>query len=197
MSLILFYDTETTSFPLWSKPSGDPGQPHIVSLAAKLVDSETRKAVQTIDLICFGIGMEVSPEAAEMHGITTEYAERVGIPEQAALVLFMTLHDCADLRVGHNEPFDSRIIRIALKRYLNDKEADIWKEDHETACTMRMATDICQLPDPKGKKKWKWPNLGEAYKTLTNKTLENAHTAMADVDACIAVYFGIKDMEAS
>lgn len=34
----IVYDTETTGLPLFSQPSEDPRQPHIVQLAAIVVD---------------------------------------------------------------------------------------------------------------------------------------------------------------
>ena len=40
MKLAIFYDTETTGIPLFSEPSEHPGQPHIVQLAACLVDQQ-------------------------------------------------------------------------------------------------------------------------------------------------------------
>lgn len=39
MNPALFFDTETTGLPLFEQPSEDPRQPHIVQLAACLVDS--------------------------------------------------------------------------------------------------------------------------------------------------------------
>ena len=34
----LFFDTETTGLPEWTKPSNHPDQPHITQIAAALVD---------------------------------------------------------------------------------------------------------------------------------------------------------------
>lgn len=42
MSLLCFWDTETQFLPLWKEPSEHPDQPHIVELAAVLVDTQTR-----------------------------------------------------------------------------------------------------------------------------------------------------------
>jgi len=48
---LLPFDTETTGIPIWSTPSGNENQPHMVQLAAMLVDSETKEIVESMDVI--------------------------------------------------------------------------------------------------------------------------------------------------
>lgn len=194
MKTALFFDTETSGLPLWKQPSEDPGQPHIVQLAGKVIDLDTRKCIHSLNTIVRPDGWEIGKDTSDIHGITQEYASDVGIKEEDALTLFLEFWDIVtNGRVAHGEPFDMRIIRIALKRYADDEYADIWKNG-ERQCTMRMATPICQLPTT-GRGKYKFPKLAEAYRHFFDKEMENAHTAMGDVDACIAIYFAMMDME--
>lgn len=192
MSLLLFYDTETNGMPLWKEPSGHPGQPHIVQLAAKLIDTDTRKVIHALDMIIKPDGWNIPDEVVEIHGITTDHADRVGVPEIDAVRSLLSVWNIADRRVAHNELFDMRMVRIALKRLFDESLADDWK-NYPYDCTMRTAAPICNLPKDNGRRGAKWPKLNEAYEFFTGKKLEDAHTAMADVDACIAVYFAIEE----
>lgn len=206
MSLILFYDTETTGLPLWNEPSGHPGQPHIVQLAAALVDSETRKVEASINLVVFPAHWTIPDEVAAVHGISTEKATIVGVEESQALMMFLSLWeepflDGFRLRVAHNETFDARIIRIAMKRYIGDAAADSWKVG-PAHCTARMATPVCALPPTEkmravGRNHPKTPNLQEAYNHFFGHDFEDAHSALADVEACMAVYWKLKELEAA
>ena len=203
MKLALFYDTETTGLPDFKAPSEAAHQPHIVQLAALLVDLDTRQTIQSMDVIVRPHGWTIPDEVAAVHGITTEHAADVGIPERLAVEMFMDLWNNRN-RVAHNEQFDARILRIALMRHQGNifhspsgkSVPDIWKEGR-AECTARMATPICALP-PTDKMKavgrfhHKTPNLGEAYRHFTGNDLQNAHSAMADVLACRDVYFAIK-----
>ena len=203
MNLALFYDTETTGLPDFKAPSEAAHQPHIVQLAALQVDLDTRQTIQSMDVIVRPHGWTIPDEVAAVHGITTEHAADVGIPERLAVEMFMDLWNNRN-RVAHNEQFDARILRIALMRHQGNifhspsgkSVPDIWKEGR-AECTARMATPICALP-PTDKMKavgrfhHKTPNLGEAYRHLTGNNLQNAHSAMADVLACRDVYFAIK-----
>ncbi len=195
MNLKLFYDTETTGLPDFKAPSESAHQPHIVQLAALLVDMDTRETIQSMDVICRPDGWTIPDEVAAVHGITTEHAAEVGIPEHLAVSMFMELW-VGRARVAHNESFDARIVRIALMRFQSEDAADIWKSG-PAECTARLATPICALPPTEkmkaaGRFHHKTPNLGEAYRHFTGKELENAHSAMADVMACRDVYFAIK-----
>jgi len=181
MNTVLIYDTETTGMPVWKEPSGSVNQPHLVQLAATLVDVKTQLIIASMDVIIKPDGWVISEEMAAIHGITTEKALAVGIPEKLAIEMFLAMRADAE-RVAFNKTFDQRIIRIAAKRYLDEAAQEKWaiKEDHH--CAMRMAQK-----DIGGKQ----PKLIEAYKHYTGKELENAHSAMADTLACKDVYFSI------
>ena len=197
MRTAIFYDTETTGLPLFKEPSEHPDQPHIVQLAAKLVDLDSRKAIATIDHIVKPDGWVIPDDVAKIHGITTERALDVGLEESDVLVSFLSLWEQSNIRIGHNEPFDARIVRIACMRHADEFMADNWKAG-ASECTQILSTPILKLPPtPKmiaaGFKKHKSANLGEAYEYFTGKKLDGAHNALVDVDACIEVYFAIQD----
>lgn len=206
--LSLFYDFETSGMPLWDQPSDDEGQPHIVQAAAALVDTETRRTVGSINMIARPDGAwEIPDEVVEIHGITTDYAERVGLPEAFIVHCLWCLWEQSEFRAGHNESFDARIMRIALKRFYGEDEiapgegmaADIWKAG-KAECTARLASPIMKMAATDkmraaGRKHAKTPKLTEAFEFFFGVPMEDAHTAMADVRACEAVYFAIKDQE--
>lgn len=193
MSAILFYDTETTDLPDWKSPSDSETQPHLVQLAAILVDEETRETISAIDLIISPDGWTIPEEITEIHGITTEYAYLYGVGEHLALQVFMGMAMSAETRVAHNRTFDQRIIRIAMKRYGYDEVAlDTWGTTDNHVCTMLAAKPDMML-EPKNKFGYKTPSLSEAYEHYTGKPLEGAHSAMVDARACMDVYWAMKD----
>lgn len=192
----LFFDTETTGLALFDQPSEDPRQPHIVQLGACLVDLDTRKVLASLDVIVKPDGWVIPAEVAAIHGIDTERAIALGVPESLAVELLLELHKQAEFRVAHNESFDARILRIACKRFFDDATADEWKGG-TAKCTSTLATPIMKLPPtPKmvaaGRRHYKTPNLGEAYRFFTGRELVGAHSAMVDVQACIDVFHAIE-----
>jgi DNA polymerase-3 subunit epsilon len=198
----LFYDTETTGLPLFNEPSEDPHQPHIVQLGAILVDLETRKVHGSIDLTVLHDGWQSEPKAFEAHGITAEHANQVGVPEWLALGVFLELWSHADVRIGHNEQFDARIVRIAMLRHADQVDCELydWKAGR-AECTQALATPILKLPPTErmraaGFNKHKSANLREAYKHFYGSELVGAHSAMADAQASQYVYFAIKSPKA-
>lgn len=180
---LLSYDTETTGIPNWKVPSDSPEQPHLVQLAAILVNAETREVVNSMDVIIKPDGWEIPEETIAIHGITMEKAEKEGIPEKEALEKLLAMRGDHE-RVAFNKTFDQRIIRIACKRYLDEEAIEKWavKEDHH--CAMRMAKSVIGGKQPK---------LVEAYKHFTGTEMEGNHNAMADTEACMKVYWGAVD----
>ena len=134
----LFYDTETSGLPDYQRPSDAKHQPHIVQLTCLLTDYYGEK-LSSLDLLIRPDGWQIDPEAQKAHGISEQMARSAGVPEFEAVQLFMRLVERADLRIAHNDAFDSRIIRIALKRMgLTDVMAT-WK-DMDKFCTMHKST---------------------------------------------------------
>jgi len=204
-NLILIYDTETNGLPNWSVPSEDPSQPHVTQLAAELCVEETGETIATMNRLILPDGWDIPQELQDMTGITMERAMAEGLPAQEVMHEFIEMWKGADSRVGHNESFDMRMLRIELMRHPvysgtvvgeNQSFADYWKAA-PAYCTMGNSIKICNIP-PTAKmlaakrKGPKSPNLAEAYKHFTGLDLVGAHDAMVDIMACKAVYFGIK-----
>lgn len=197
MTIALFYDSETTGLPLYDRPSDHHDQPHLAQLGACLVDMDTRKVISTIDVIIRPKEWTIPAEVSAIHGITNEMAMDVGIDEKDAVSMLFDLAQ-GRVRIGHNEQFDARILRCALKRYFAEPAVNAWKNGL-AECTQILSTPILKLPPTAkmkaaGRHHFKTANLGESYQHFTGKPLENAHSALADVHGCMAVYFAIQDL---
>lgn len=185
----LFYDTETTGLPDWKSPSEAEHQPHIVEIGAALLDADFN-VVEQYEAIIKPDGWVISEEMTAIHGISHERAMDEGVDEKVAVEAFLALHAKGSLRVGHNVSFDDRILRIALKRYLDDNTAEAFKAAPKL-CTMWESKQIVKAPF-KDKRGVKNPNLAEAYKFFTGEDIADAHRAMGDVLSTIAVYKGLE-----
>jgi len=204
-NLAMFYDFETSGLPLFDQPSEDPRQPHIVQLGAALVNLDTRKTIQTIDVIVRPDGWIIPDEVSAIHGITTEMAMDLGVPESLAVEMLWSLWR-GRLRIGHNEQFDARIMRIGLKRFMDQSglelpPSDEWKAGR-AECTARMSNKHVACPPTAAMKAAgrfhnKTPKLTEAYLHFTGTPLDGAHNAMVDVEGCKTVFFAVKDLEAA
>lgn len=189
MNIGLFYDTETTGLPDWKNPSSGEQQPHIVQLGALLVDLDSRKVFSTLDVIVCPDNWDIPKDVVDIHGITRELAMDVGVSECTAVEMFFELWRGSQSRIGYNEAFDARIIRIASMRYLlNTSDIEAWKEGKERAiCAGRAAKADMKVTGRA------MPKLVEAYRHYKGVELAGAHSAMADARACMDVYFAIQD----
>ena len=220
MSILVPFDTESTGFPDYKNPSYLKHQPHLVQLAALLVDDSKGtdgEIIKTMDVLVKPDGWEIDQGAIDTHGITMERALDEGIPERDALEEFMGMWVTSDLRIAHNESFDARIIRIVQyhcwEHTIIPKEprdeviftdtthqmmVDDW-HNNKGYCTMRKSTNICNLPptakmqkSPRFRNKKKAPTLMEAYVHFYGEEFEGAHDGFADARACFKVYQAIK-----
>lgn len=187
------FDTETTGLPIWGKPSDDPSQPHLVQLAMILLDDDHVERA-SFSMIIKPEGWESGPEALAAHGITTEMAMRLGVPEKLATDLYVSLvYGTGATVIAHNAPFDLRIMRIAMLRAGYSKEWQAEQGEVNSYCTLKNTTHVVNLPPtPKmvaaGFNKPKPPKLSECIQHFFGEELVGAHDALVDVRACVRVF---------
>lgn len=195
--MFLIHDTETTGFVSFNLPASDPGQPRLVQLAAALYDEE-RRVVAQMCVIVQPEGFDIPAWATAKHGITTQRAQKYGVPVMEALGLFGALAAKAKVLVAHNLPFDETVVAGEVHRAARP---DILTHlfTGERFCTMRAAVPVCQLPktSERGEGEYKWPSLREAHRHLCGEDFQGAHDAMADTWACARVFFHLRALEAA
>jgi len=196
--MLLFFDTETTGLPDYRAPSNAPQQPHLIQLACILCEGDGSILCRWQTLVKPKQGAKMEPKAFEAHGISLERALDEGVDAGVAVDAMMDLAGRSRAIVGHNVSFDVRIMRIMTTRTHGFK----WEPRVPTECTMKMATNIVNLPPtPKmiaaGMHRPKVPTLAECVRFFFNEELQGAHDALADVDACKRVYFAIQKRKAA
>ena len=96
--------------------------------------------------------------------------------------------DAAQVLVGHNIMFDECIVGAEFER-LHMMTSLFLKQK---CCTMKASVNYCRLP---GKKGFKSPRLSELHEILFGEGFDNAHNAMADVDATVRCFWKLKELK--
>lgn len=197
---ILFFDTETTDIPNFKARHGDPCQPHLVQLAARLTDNEGETLEQYCTIISPKGWYSEMPEGSfKAHGITFERALAEGVPLLQALRKFNALLRKASLTVAHNKGFDQKLMRIAWTRTGMWPPGEFGTDPFALSeCTLELTKPIVKMPATdkmiaagRGKQ-FKPPSLSEAYEFFFGEKFDNAHDAGADTLACAKIYFAAK-----
>lgn len=186
-------DTETTGLPLFRERSHDPRQPYCLQLAYECVDRKTQIVMNKFSTLIDN-KVDIPKEVSALHGVTREMTDKFGASPLVVLQMFIDNLPKAKRIIGHNVTFDLRIMKIYALRHGLADQLKALLEGKEIVCTMNKAKPIVQCPPTEkmvaaGFKSFKNPNLGEAYKHFTGKTLEGAHDALVDVDACREVLY--------
>lgn len=173
----LIFDTETTGMVNHKVPDHTV-QPYPIQMACILVQDDK---VMSMASVIINPGVPIDPAASQVHGITQEVVEALGIKLEAATGLFLNFLQRSDRIVAHNIDFDIIITEAMIYRSLANYEMDKYRQVPRV-CTMQSTTQLCKIP---GKFGFKWPKLEEAYKCLVNpKGFKGAHDALQDVIAC-------------
>ena len=153
----------------------------IVSMAWALVSPEGKIVQQEYYML--NPPGEIPAAATNVHGITTEEAAKYGYSlTEIVPRLLSVLKRCHKL-VAYNIAFDYNVLKSTLIRHghLNAIE-EFDKKDR--VCVMLLAQDHMAAPF--------WPKLGDAYRYVFNKPIQDAHNAMGDVLSAHKLYWAIK-----
>ena len=125
MTVTLAFDTETTGLVRKDLRLDSPDQPYLVQLGMVQLN-ENLETIQQVSMIIQPDGYEIPKQASDVHGITTEKAEKFGVPLRTALSAFNQLCLKSDILVGHNISFDLNVMRSQLLRNnLPDRTTDM------------------------------------------------------------------------
>lgn len=184
--MYLFFDSETTGLPRnWKAPVSDlPNWPRLVQLAFLLCDSGGNRLAGG-DFIIKPDGFTIPAEAARIHGISTERAEKEGKDLRLVLDDFQEAVSRAGYLIAHNLSFDEKIVGA---EFLRNKMPDTLPAKIKI-CTMQTGTDFCAIPGPYGNK---WPKLTELHYKLFQAGFEEAHNAAADLAATVKCFWELK-----
>ena len=178
--MYIIFDTETTGLPKrWKAPLTDfENWPRCIQIAWQIHD-QSGELMSHEDYLIQPEGFTVPYDAEKIHGISTELAEKQGLPLSEVLDLFKIALGQAEYVGGHNVSFDLNIMGAEFFR-LGDSNPLEGTRVIDT-CTEETAT-LCQLPGGRGGK-FKLPTLTELYKHLFKTGFGEAHNATADVEA--------------
>ena len=169
---IVFFDLETTG------KSQNYDNVRIIEISAIKVNPETLDVIDTLYYKCNNGDVPIDPDATERHHMTE--ADLVGCPlfQEVAKPTFDFFQGC-DVGGYYSSVFDIPILYYSFIRagltwdYKNTKNYDVF--------TLY--------------RRYNSNKLGDVYKRLTGKDLEDAHHANADVEATLEIYKIMRGMD--
>ena len=190
MTRFLFFDTETDGLPKnYKAPVTDlDNWPRLVQIGW-IVMNESQDVLEEKEYIIFPDGFIIPKEVSDIHRVTQERAEKGGVPILTVLQEFRTAISQSDYLVGHNIEFDCNIIGAEFIR--NNIES--LENKTPRICTMKSSTAFCKLPNKWGK--YKWPKLMELHTKLFGEGFEEAHDAIADIQATAKCFFELLELK--
>lgn len=175
----LIFDTETTGLPPKGATPLDPRQPHILELAAILLDDSFNEVQSYVSLVCPPAGVVCDPGSFRAHGISCERARAQGAPLPEVLQTFAALLSKAQYLWGFNVAFDIQMLTFnCLRAHQPAAHLKV-----RTFCAMQLMTPHCKIPAPWGRGEFKWPKLQAAHVHAFGHEFDGAHSALADVRA--------------
>lgn len=172
---IFVFDTETTWF-IDKKDSSLKKQPHIVQFSWILWEYENwifTEEARIDEYINPWVPIPyASSQVNNIYNIDVQDKKSIEYHIDDMLYYINT----ADVIVWHNIEYDEDMVKIELKRL--EREYDY--KPNQIVCTMKTTVDFCAI-------RWNWerfkyPKLGELYKTLFWEYFVWAHNAIVDVE---------------
>ena len=130
-NLALLFDTETTGLFRYDRRADQAGQPRLCSIAAELIDIDTREVVDSMHRLCDGSDFtrEDWMKAEEPHGafeynhLSASLMMAEGVPVETILHEFATLEDRISEACGYVAyvaDFDLKVMRGERRRHHRD-----------------------------------------------------------------------------
>ena len=195
--MYLFFDVETNGLP--PKKKGIPPRawecwPRVVQLGFLVYDKD-KKLIKKYNQIIKPVDFDIPPDAIKVHGITKEIALEKGIDIVQVLNDFLDALDSCEYIICHNLKFDYNVM---LAEYFKNNLTRLSKKKRIKICTMESTTDFCMVPHKYNSKKYnskkyKWPSLNELHFKLFNELFEDAHDAIADIEATARCFWRLVD----
>jgi DNA polymerase-3 subunit epsilon len=185
--MILAFDVETTGLPVKGQPPEHPGQPHIVQLAAILLEDSGRERA-SVCLIVKPDGYVISDKVSAIHGIDMGIAKTCGVPLVVAMGMFSNMCKLAATHIAHNAEYDELCILAAFHRVKRPCPP------LNIRCTKDMSSPLLNLPPTEKMKaagfgnKPKAPSLAECVRFFFNEEIDGAHDALVDTKCCARIY---------
>jgi DNA polymerase-3 subunit alpha len=174
----IVFDTETTGLPAKSPtPEDSVLQPWPVQISAVALDDQLQIVGEFNELAIPPDGCDWQVRAMEITGITWDTVRANGRPVKEVLWDFVNFCKDTDVYAAYNFPFDYRVIRQTGLRLGYPLAIPAPSDTLEHLCLMEWATLTLGARY----------QLGQAYKRITGKRIENAHDAMADTLAAVEI----------
>ena len=194
---ILVFDTEATGLPTEKNASIlEQGKwPYIVQLSYIFYNTETKSIIKVKDdIIKLPENIFPSEKSVEIHGITKENSDKIGINIKQALKEFNECLKESDYIIGHNLSFDKRLIMVECNRNKIKQYFTTNGVRKLEFCTMKNSTNLCKIESISkvtGEKYFKYPSQSELHNYLFGYIPSGLHNAMADVIVCLRCYIKI------
>lgn len=176
--MYLFFDTETNGLPknMGAKVTDFENWPRVIQLAYIMYDRDFNEVERFCHLIRPD-GWEIPTDKFWIdNGYSTEKNMIHGVPMGAALASFCTMMNRCQYAIANNMAFDNPILGAEMLRY-----NILPTNKPEKICTMRSQTAFVGALNKAGRPKW--PRLDELHMKLFGIGFDNAHDALADVEA--------------
>lgn len=168
----LVVDCETSHLFSYDMPADAPGQPRLAQIGLIHVNSSFEIEAEQ-EFLIRPEGWEMSAEATEKTGLTTEYLKEHGVPIIGALGLYEAGIVARRVIVGFNVQFDLKQMRAEMRRGgMEDRYLQT-----RNLCMMWATRSIVGATDARGKVKI--PSLQEAC-AFFGIEQPKAHSALAD-----------------
>src|SRR5699024_204120 len=140
---------------------------------------EMGNLIENQDFLVKPEGFDIPFDAEQIHGISTELAEKEGISLTEGLNRFKNALEKTKFIVGQNVGFDVNVMGAEFHRAgISHLLLDLPVLD---TCTETTA-ELCQIPGGRGGR-FKLPTLTELHQELFGEEFAEAHNATADVEA--------------